>query len=115
MKTKEKYDIQVRIWINKNNKPFLGTGRITLLENIKKYNSISAAARAMKMSYRQAWQIIKEMNALSDEKLVEKRIGGKNGGGTFLTEKAEKLIREFYAVNKEIKTFTNKLQQKLNF
>lgn len=115
MNSKEKYNIQVRIWINKNNKPFLGIGRILLLENIKKHNSIRAAAKEMKMSYRQAWQLVKEMNALSDKKLIEKRIGGKNGGGTYLTKRGEEIIKQFYALNEEIKTFTKTFQQKFDF
>jgi molybdate transport system regulatory protein len=42
--------------------PFLGIEKIWLLENIQKTGSITNAAKEMKMAYRQAWQLVEEMN-----------------------------------------------------
>jgi molybdate transport system regulatory protein len=40
----------------------IGPGKIRLLEHIDETGSISAAGRAMKMSYRRAWLLVDELN-----------------------------------------------------
>ncbi len=68
-----------------------------LLRQIDEHESISAAARAMSMSYRRAWLLIDEMNKLFDEPVVAKWQGGKSKGGASLTEFGQRLL-EKYAV-----------------
>ena len=68
-------EICLRVWIEKNNLPFLGPGRILLLEKVAEHGSITKAAADLKMSYRKAWQLIADMNALADNELVTKSIG----------------------------------------
>jgi molybdate transport system regulatory protein len=41
----------------------LGPGKVQLLELVEATGSISAAGRALKMSYGQAWMLIDELNA----------------------------------------------------
>ena len=40
----------------------LGPGKVTLLEQIDSEGSISAAGRAMNMSYKRAWELVSEIN-----------------------------------------------------
>jgi hypothetical protein len=40
----------------------IGPGKIQLLENIRSCGSISAAGRAMNMSYKRAWDLVDEIN-----------------------------------------------------
>ena len=87
--------IEGRFWIKKGNKNFLGAGRIELLKNIEKYGSISKAAKAMKMSYKAAWDAVDIMNNLSEKPILEKISGGKGGGGSRLTEYGKKIIKEW--------------------
>ncbi|MGC9258095.1 winged helix-turn-helix domain-containing protein, partial [Desulfurella sp.] len=54
-----------RIWIDIDNKNFLGKGKVELLKKIDEYGSISKAAKDMKMSYKAAWDIVKEINTLA--------------------------------------------------
>ena len=42
--------------------PAMGPGKAALIEHIDATGSISAAARAMDMSYRRAWQLVEAMN-----------------------------------------------------
>lgn len=63
----------------------LGPGKRQLLQLIDDLGSISAAGRAMKMSYRRAWLLIEEVNASFGSPLVEKASGGSGGGGASLT------------------------------
>src|SRR5258705_9307501 len=63
----------------------LGPGKIELLENIHACGSISAAGRAMDMSYKRAWDLVDEINRICRHAAVERQTGGKNGGGAVLT------------------------------
>ncbi|HXB79732.1 MAG TPA: LysR family transcriptional regulator, partial [Bradyrhizobium sp.] len=42
----------------------IGPGKILLLEQIRSHGSISAAGRAMNMSYKRAWDLVDEINHL---------------------------------------------------
>ncbi|MDR2310100.1 MAG: winged helix-turn-helix domain-containing protein [Brucellaceae bacterium] len=73
----------------------LGRGKIQLLEHIRETGSISAAGRAMDMSYRRAWQLVDALNSMFSEPSVTSQRGGKQGGGAVLTPFGEELIRRF--------------------
>jgi len=111
----KKYNIEVRVWIEETNGPFLGIGKIWLLENIRKTGSITNAAKEMKMAYRQAWQLVEEMNQRAESPLVEKLLGGKGGGGAKLTEAGENAITTFYEIENRIKEFARNETKKLKF
>ena len=96
------YDLEGRLWVEKDGEMFFGRGRIALLERIREYGSLNAAARSMGMGYRHALAVIDHMNHLSPKPLVEKSIGGKGGGGSQLTTAGEatvayyrKMVSEF--------------------
>jgi len=111
----KKYSVEVRVWIEETEGAFLGIGKIWLLENIRKTGSITNAAKEMKMAYRQAWQLVEEMNQRAESPLVEKLLGGKGGGGAKLTEAGERAITVFYEIEKRIKDFALKETQNLKF
>ncbi|MBP2550481.1 molybdate transport system regulatory protein [Neorhizobium galegae] len=73
----------------------LGRGKIELLEHIRETGSISAAGRAMDMSYRRAWLLVDALNHMFDQPAVEPQRGGKQGGGAQLTAFGEELIIRF--------------------
>ncbi|MDX3809296.1 winged helix-turn-helix domain-containing protein [Bosea thiooxidans] len=78
----------------------IGPGKIELLEKIAALGSISAAGRSMEMSYRRAWDLVEELNTLFGQPVVERQVGGKNGGGAKLTRLGEALVSRFRAVEK---------------
>ena len=108
------YELRFRMWITGNNAHFLGNGRVRLLENIRDKGSITNAAKAMKMSYRQAWQMVEDMNRSAPAALVEKTLGGKGGGGAHITPAGEKAIRLFYTLEKKIEQFARELNNEIN-
>src|SRR3546814_18207527 len=57
----------------------LGPGKVRLLELIDEHGSISAAGRAMGMSYRRAWQLIDELNRIFTHHVIETKHGGVSG------------------------------------
>lgn len=63
----------------------IGPGKIQLLEMIAEHGSISAAGRAMGLPYRHAWELVDQLNGAFREPLVERRTGGRHGGGAQLT------------------------------
>jgi molybdate transport system regulatory protein len=73
----------------------IGPGKVELLSEIRARRSISAAARAMGMSYRRAWLLVDEMNKLFAEPVVAKWQGGKSQGGASLTAFGVKLVDSF--------------------
>jgi len=76
----------------------LGPGKIALLEQIAATGSISAAGRAMGMSYRRAWELVEELNRQFTEPLVSARTGGKHGGGTALTPMGLSVVAQYHAI-----------------
>jgi molybdate transport system regulatory protein len=70
----------------------IGPGKIDLLEAIRSTGSISAAARALGMSYRRAWLLVEEINNGLREPVVSTESGGRHGGGATLTAVGERVI-----------------------
>lgn len=108
------YQVKGRFWIESPQGTFLGIGRVVLLERIREYGSISAAARSMQMSYRQAWELVNSMNQHSQEPLVHSATGGKGGGGASLTPTGEKAITLFWAVKQDFDEFLAKRSETLS-
>ena len=92
----------------------IGNGRARLLEKIKEQGSISKAAQSLKISYRQAWAMVNEMNKGAKKKIVIKTIGGTEGGGTILTTEGELLLKQFHDMEKEFQKFKTSISIKLN-
>lgn len=88
-----------------------GLDRIELLAAIGETGSISAAARAVGMSYKAAWDAIDAMNNLADVPLVTRATGGKRGGGTRLTARGERLVEVFRQLASEHQRFVQQLGQ----
>jgi molybdate transport system regulatory protein len=75
----------------------LGPGKIGLLEGIQRHGSLSAAARALGMSYRRAWLLLHNTNGCFQQAVVELSVGGKDGGGTSLTDFGRRLVAGYRA------------------
>ena len=78
----------------------IGPGKIRLLELVGESGSISAAGRAMKMSYRRAWMLISALNRCFRTPVVETQLGGMRGGGAVLTELGHDVIARYRAIER---------------
>ena len=72
-----------------------GPGKAELLERIAATGSISAAARAMRMSYKRAWQLVDDMNRSFRAPLVTTAAGGIKGGGAELTSVGRTVLSSY--------------------
>lgn len=86
----------------------IGPGKIALLEQISSCGSISAAGRAMEMSYKRAWDLVDEINRVCGRDTVARQTGGKNGGGAALTPFGEELVARYRRIEREAATAVRK-------
>ncbi|MEH3143949.1 MAG: LysR family transcriptional regulator [Methylobacterium frigidaeris] len=78
----------------------IGPGKVRLLELIAEHGSISAAGRALGMSYRRAWMLVADLNRVLAHPVVEGQAGGPGGGGASLTPLGADLVRRYRAVER---------------
>lgn len=92
-----------RLWIkiDLGERGQIGPGKIRLLKAVAAEGSISAAARAMGMSYRRAWLLIDAVNKTCGQPVVDTRIGGPDRGGASLTPFGEELVALFEGVQSQ--------------
>ncbi|MBE7249287.1 MAG: LysR family transcriptional regulator [Actinomycetospora chiangmaiensis] len=76
----------------------LGPGKVRLLESIAEHGSISAAGRALGMSYRRAWLLVEAMNTGFGRPVVEAQTGGRTGGGARLSAFGGAVVAQYRAV-----------------
>ena len=103
-----------RLWLARDGGPDLGPERVALLEAIDVQGSISAAAKALGISYRAAWDAVNAANNLTDTPLVERQAGGRHGGATRLTASGRQLIASFRLMEREHDRFLQGLSREID-
>ena len=95
-------------WLEKEGKVVLSEWRVALLEAVEKTGSINAAAAQQGVHFRVAWRKLKEMEEGLGVKLTQRTVGGKYGGGTYLTPEGREYVRLFRAFTAGLKDRVNK-------
>ncbi len=103
--------LSIRIDLNSESR--IGPGKILLLENIHASGSISAACRAMDMSYKRAWDLVDEINRICRQVAVERQTGGKQGGGATLTPFGLSLVARYRKIERAAASAARKELQAL--
>ncbi len=78
----------------------LGPGKVELLEHIRQHQSLAAAARAMDMSYKRAWELLSALNEMFNEPVAITHPGRNIAGATALTPFGERLIALYRALER---------------
>ena len=84
-------EIKTKFWIENRGEVVLGGGKTALLLAIDRLGSIQQAADEFEMSYRHAWGVIKKIEQRAGFKMVETKLGGKDGGGAPIDPQSEDL------------------------
>jgi molybdate transport system regulatory protein len=100
--------IKFNFWTEKDGKVQLSKWRVALLQAIAETGSISAAARQMDISYRRAWEKIRDSEENLGVKLIETQTGGTEGGGAWLTPEGERYVRLFQLLDRELEEVTHR-------
>lgn len=98
---KTRPEVRFRMRIHRADTVALGPGKVDLLEAVREYGSISAAARSLDMSYRRAWLLLDELNRSLKSPATHSEQGGQSGGGCTLTPVGETIIRLYRNVEEE--------------
>jgi molybdate transport system regulatory protein len=106
-------EIRSKVWIEADGEPVFGRGRRFLLEAIDSHGSINRAAREVNISYRKAWSHIKAMEERLGIQLVERKAGGRNGGGAALTAEARRFLKKFEAMEEGLRKTVDERFRKL--
>jgi molybdate transport system regulatory protein len=99
-------EIKHKIWLEHNGRVVFGQGREELLMAIEEYQSLNAAAKKLKMSYRAAWARLKA----SEERVGFKLTESDTGKGMHLTPEAKEILSRFKKMEKEV----NAMMEKFN-
>ena len=95
-------NLSIRIDLGPDNR--IGPGKVQLLEMIAEHGSISAAGRALDMSYRRAWMLVEAMNRGFEQPVVESQVGGKAGGGARLSAFGADVVSHYRAIERAAET-----------
>ncbi|MEZ5656563.1 MAG: LysR family transcriptional regulator [Sphingobium sp.] len=102
--------LKIKLQIYRGDDIAMGPGKAALLESIMREGSISAAGRALGMSYRRCWMLVEVMNRCWREPLVETSAGGRSGGGASLTNMGRHVLALYRGLQSELNTANNQPQ-----
>jgi molybdate transport system regulatory protein len=103
-----------RLRIDKGEHIAIGPGKVALLEAILETGSITAAAKRLEMSYRRAWLLVDEMNRSFRAPVVDSAKGGKEGGGTVVTDTGREVISLYRGIEVAAEKATSRELAKLS-
>jgi molybdate transport system regulatory protein len=91
---------RLKVWIeSEDGQVALSEWRVAKLEAVGEHGALVAAARALGVPHRTAWQRVQEMETALGVRLLETTSGGVGGGGTsHLSPAALDLVRRYQAV-----------------
>ena len=78
-----------------NDEKFFGEGPCRLLHAIEQTGSLRAAAQSMQMAYTKALGLVRHAAQVLGFALTERKIGGKGGGGSVLTDEAKEFLYRY--------------------
>jgi len=100
-------EIKTKFWIENNGEVVLGGGKTALLLAVDRLGSIQRAADEFGMSYRHAWGAIKKIEQRAGFKMLDTRLGGKDGGAQ-LTLKGKEFIGKVDSLLKDLQAIVEK-------
>jgi molybdate transport system regulatory protein len=103
--------ITYKVWLDSNGKAF-GEGPYELLKRVGQTRSLRQAANQMGMSYSKAWNLIGTMEERLGFPLIERKVGGRSGGGSHVTLKAKQLMNRYEGFSQDVDLAIRKIYRK---
>ncbi len=103
--------LKYKLWLADEEKLF-GDGPCAILQLVQRLGSLRQAAEELKMSYSQAWKLIKSLEVRWGFKLIESKSGGVAGGGSTLTRQGRDLIKTYRSFRQEAVVELERLENK---
>lgn len=110
---KGQFTVNGSLWLEGDGVRFFGPGPVQLLQLIQETGSINQAAKKMQMSYKKAWQLVNNLNAMSAEPMVITATGGEKGGGSSISEEAVQMISYHQQLRERFKKFLEEETRRL--
>lgn len=97
------FAVRSKVWIEDGQgRAVFGGGRCRILETVGRLNSLQAAAKELKMSYRAVWGRIRASEERLGQRLVES-----DGRGSRLTPFAQELVAAYRGIEATIRAETD--------
>ncbi|WBX84974.1 winged helix-turn-helix domain-containing protein [Sphingosinicella microcystinivorans] len=104
--------LKLKAQIFRGGEPAIGPGKADLLEAIDREGSISAAGRAMGMSYRRTWLLVDSLNRCWKARVVETIAGGGRDKGARLTPFGRTVLETYRAFEAKLAAVTDDVSYK---
>ena len=102
------FSLGYKVWLEKDD-VVQGDGFFQILKLIEQSGSIAGAAYAMRMSYRAVWGKIKTVEKTWGVSLVITKVGGREGGGAYLTPEAFQLLDDYHLFREQVDKEINRI------
>ena len=89
-----------------------GPGLTELLRKVEQTGSLQKAAVSMGMSYSKAWKILKTAEEEWGFPMTDRETGGRDGGGSRLTDEGKQVLARYEAFAEEAKEQLDRLFEK---
>lgn len=99
--------VRSKLWFQKEESHVFGPGLAGLLESVQERGSLRAAVADANISYRHAWEMIREAEQHLGVPLIEPRVGGRGGGSSVLSENGRRFLSVFILVSTEVAAFAD--------
>ena len=96
-------------FLDDKNEKFFGEGPARLLHGIEETGSLRAAAMSMDMAYTKALKLIRNAENALGYPLIRRTTGGKDGGGSCLTEEGKEWLERYEAYRDACKLSNSRL------
>jgi molybdate transport system regulatory protein len=108
-------DIEALLTWRSQGRTSIGRERVAMLEAVAAQGSITAAAKALGLSYKTVWDGIDAINNLLPRPALIAQTGGRGGGGATLTQDGRKLIVSFHRLEEKLSQITATLNEESEF
>jgi len=100
--------VRTKVWFVVDGMHAFGSGLARLLESVDACGTLREAARVNRMSYRHAWDLIKNAEKHLGRALILPQAGGIGGGRTSLSLDGRNLLEAFRQLNRDVAAFAEK-------